>query len=519
MSEVPRPASEPGPAGLLRFKDGSLCRPDAYERRYSTLGSGLRARDEDDIRTETERDRGRLSYSPYLRRLAGVTQVTSPDLTATRMHSRASHTYKVATIAREIAEFVVRRAAEDERVAEIVSDAGGLDVTACEAAGLAHDLGHPPFGHAGEEQLNRLLRQDGLLDGFEGNAQSFRIVTRLELRAAGVRGLALTNVTLAAIQKYPFTRQPGKSKFGAYASDAEPLESCRRGVLEEEWGNRRQTLEASVMDLADDIAYAVHDLEDFCGAGAIDLRFPIAALKYLKERPPKDITAVKDNPFSEMGKKLAEDYEGLFDPDVYRTELGNVHELLQDQFPDITSADSIDYQANLRRELASLVGYFFARIEIREVPRFADGPQISLDVSAWHRLQALKVITRGYLVSSPRVGLIQKGQTAAMATLYHETKNWLASAPDPKTVPPELNDFLGVADLTVPKRPKPDERTTPETQPDINNLYEPMPVQGEYLRAICDYICGMSDSEALLRSQWFAGTEIPGMSALGVAPN
>ncbi|MFK4729487.1 dNTP triphosphohydrolase [Agromyces mediolanus] len=504
----------------MRFKDGSLCREDAYERRYSTLGNGLRERDEGDVRTETERDRGRLSYSPYLRRLAGVTQVTSPDLTATRMHSRASHTYKVATIAREIAEYVVRRADEEPRVAEIIRRAGGLDVTACEAAGLAHDLGHPPFGHAGEEQLNRLLRLDGLLDGFEGNAQSFRIVTRLELRATGVRGLSLTNVTLAAIQKYPFTRQPGKSKFGAYATEVGELESCRRGVLDADWDNGRQTLEASVMDLADDIAYAVHDLEDFCGAGAIDLRFPIAALGAMELLPPDaDVTAVKGNPFSAMGKKLAADYRGLFDPEVYRTELGNVFELLTDQFPDITSSDGIDYQANLRRELASLVGYFFARIDIREEPRFEGGPQISLDVDAWHRLQALKVITREYLVSSPRVGLIQKGQTAAMASLYAEAKSWLESAPDPKTIPPELHDFLGVADQKVPERPKPERRTAPETLAEVEALYAAMVLGDEHLRAICDYICGMSDSEALLRSQWFAGTEIPGMSALGVMPN
>lgn len=127
--------------GLEYLADGSLVAPDRRMSRYER-GVQSRPSEDKDLRTEAERDRGRIAYSPFLRRLAGVTQVTSPDLSSTRMHSRASHTHKVATIAREIAENIVRRASVDSGVADVIRTAGGLDVTACEAAGLAHDLGH-----------------------------------------------------------------------------------------------------------------------------------------------------------------------------------------------------------------------------------------------------------------------------------------------------------------------------------------------------------------------------------------
>lgn len=499
-----------------------MFRIDAYDERYARSGKPT-TRDEIDYRTETERDRGRLSYSPYLRRLAGVTQVTSPDLTSTRMHSRASHTHKVASIAREIAEHVVRRAWDEPDTAAVIASAGGLDISACEAAGLAHDLGHPPFGHAGEAQLNRLLRSAGVLDGFEGNAQSFRIVTSLELRAVGVRGLDLTNVTLAAIQKYPYGRQPRKDKFGAYVTELDALEACRRAVMGDAWDSPQQSLEASVMDLADDIAYAVHDLEDFAGAGAIDIRFPIVAIEGLLLEmdglePGEAPRVIPDNPFSTQGAKLASEYAGLFDYALYETELENVQDLLISQFPDVTGVNSIEYVATVRKELSSLIGFFFASIVVLDEPYTVNGPRITLNPPAWHRLQVLKVITREYLVRSPKMGLIQQGQTAAITTLVNSLAAWLRSGPLEATIPPELLDFASeVALVGIPKRPKRLAGDAGEETPEeIAESYDDLPLAEEHWRAIVDYVCGMSDSEALLRSQWLSGTEIPGMSALGV---
>jgi dGTPase len=133
-----------------------------------------------------------------------------------------------------------------------------------EAACLAHDLGHPPFGHLGEEVLDELMRSDRGSDpeGFEGNAQTFRVLTKLALRFDECHGLDLTRATLSSCLKYPWIRDTAdpkkKRKCGAYQSEREDLEFARLGCDSE-----FKTAEAELMDWADDIAYSVHDLEDF----------------------------------------------------------------------------------------------------------------------------------------------------------------------------------------------------------------------------------------------------------------
>ena len=174
----------------------------------------------------------------------------------------------MAQVGRRIAERLVT--AEN---AELIEKLGGLHPSVVQAAGMAHDLGHPPFGHIAEEELNAALRKSGEKDGYEGNAQSFRLVTRLEIRDSGTDdgaiGLNLTRATLNAILKYPILRPRSAGvhpKFGAYRSEKEQFEFAREGSV----GTRR-SLEAEIMDWADDITYAVHDLEDFYRAGKIPL--------------------------------------------------------------------------------------------------------------------------------------------------------------------------------------------------------------------------------------------------------
>jgi dGTPase len=496
---------------MWRLRDGSLVDPARCEERYARH-LGAKGRSSRDQRTETERDRGRISYSPFLRRLAGVTQVTSPDLTATRMHSRASHSYKVATVAREIAENLVRRAMNSSRVAEVIRAQGGLDVSACEAAGLAHDMGHPPFGHAGEQRLDAKLRQASkekslptLEEGFEGNAQSFRIVSFLDLKDPRSRGLDLTNVTLAAIQKYPHLRKTGSSKFGAYESEALALRRCREAVV----GHRKtaktaQSLEASVMDLADDIAYAVHDLEDFCGSGAIDIRIPIddleKALRAHKVASSFNDKAT-DDPFTQLALELKTKYNRFFDEAEMLDALGWTHDLLKFRFPSLTRAHSEEYLASIRAELSDVVSDFFAAVQIKGTAPYTGGPLIYLSRLQWHRLQCLKRITRGYLVSSPKMGIVQRAQTESIDRLFDGLASWLSQYPDKNTVPSELKDFIEANGDVVPARGA--------GSPDKALL------SAEHYRSIVDYICGMSDSEAAMRSQWVSGGEVPVLAGLG----
>lgn len=214
-----------------------------------------------DPRAPAKRDRDRLLYSNALRRLAGVTQVVSPS-EGVVVHNRLTHTLKVAQIARRLSERLVSETDE-----ELVAAAGGLDPEVAEAASLAHDLGHPPFGHIGETELNQLVT-DGKKDeeGYEGNAQSFRIVTRLAVRSNEHAGLNLTRATLNAILKYPWlhANRPN-NKWGAYSTEKDEFFWVRAADGE------FRSLEADIMDWSDDITYAVHDVDDFYRAGIVPL--------------------------------------------------------------------------------------------------------------------------------------------------------------------------------------------------------------------------------------------------------
>ena len=116
-----------------------------------------------------------------------------------------------------------------QKQSRLADEIGGVDPDVVEAACLAHDLGHPPFGHNAEEVLKKIAGKT--LDGFEGNAQSFRIVTKLAFKSPDHRGLDLTRATLGAILKYPWFRGENRKlpkKWGAYKSERRDFNHARK---------------------------------------------------------------------------------------------------------------------------------------------------------------------------------------------------------------------------------------------------------------------------------------------------
>jgi dGTPase len=384
-----------------------------------------------DHRKSFQVDRDRILYSSAFRRLAQVTQVVTAQ-EGHVFHNRLTHSLKVAQVARRLAEKLI------SEQPDIAKKIGGIDPDVVEAAALAHDLGHPPFGHTAEEELDACATKEGLTDGFEGNAQSFRILTRLAIHRIDYYGLNLTRATLNAVLKYPWQRShlaqsKRARKYSVYNLDQEAFSFTRLGKCDcasasqqpdysrrNEFAESRaqtkrdlssngdkqptdlQSIEASIMDFADDITYSVHDLEDFYLAGLIPLellatdRDELARFttEWLREFPDNRVAkVVKDNPHR------------------FQNFLNATYNLKGQYRP-----GSFEQKAQIKRISSQLIQTYIHSVKLSVEYGDRGHLQYSLDKEA--ELKFLQRIVWSYVISNPRLATQRYGQKKIIRTLF-----------------------------------------------------------------------------------------------------
>lgn len=339
------------------------------------------------VRSPFARDRARVLHSAALRRLAAKTQVMvagQADFPRTRL----THTLEVAQIARELGEAL------------------GCDPDVVEVAGLAHDLGHPPFGHNGEEELDRLAASIG---GFEGNAQTLRVLARLEAKVYDAEidrsvGLNLTRACLDASCKYPWPRGEGgrgqESKFGYYADDADVFHWLREGAPA-----GRTCMEEQVMDWSDDVAYSVHDVEDAVHVGLIEPAW-------------LDDDAVRD--------ELVAVAHDRYLPHASGDELHHAIDRLRslDYWPQGFTGSHRD-MVELKRFTSYLIGRFCVTAQIATQMAFGDGPltrygaELVVPDEVRQEVAVMKAITVKYVMQREGAEAEYARQREMIAELVH----------------------------------------------------------------------------------------------------
>jgi len=410
-------------------------------------------------------------YSAQFARLVEIAQVISPEHGYV-FHNRLTHSLKVAQIARRIAQHI---AAENKTERSISAELPDV----VEAAALAHDLGHPPFGHATEVELNDLVRDAGLKDGFEGNAQSFRIITRLAasdaltLKNAGkddehedsVPGLNWTRQCLDSVLKYPWgfgENDQYPKKWGFYESEREIFDWVSRNQPK-----LRRSLGAEIIDWADDITYAIHDLLDFFRSGKI----PIDRLKTDKMEYFRFFNGIL-NRRPEWEKEEAE----------YAVALSN---LIADFpfYPERRFRDSNENHMRLQLFATGLIRPFVQAITYIPGPKASD-PIARIDPLARRQVDLLKQFTWHYIILNQDLALPQAGQRKAVRTVFR-TLLLAARRRDVHFFPALTQDFLNTNEVW-------------DSITGVKSLNE--------VRLVADYIAGMTEKELMRVYRAMEGT-------------
>ena len=410
-----------------------------------------------DDRDDFQRDCDIVLYSSALQRLSTTTQVVSGE-SGQVFHNRLTHTLQVAQVGRRLAEKLILKQPEHAKHHRINPDV-------VEAACLAHDLGHPPFGHLAEEVLNRLNGPD--FQGFEGNAQSFRILAELAFRDNRFDGLNLTDRTLRAILKYPstFSGRPEakKKKWGAYDSESPAFEFA---VGQSGTGPSDRSAEAELMDWADDLTYAIHDAEDFYRAGLIPLHLllpPGPGSRSSAERE-RFLKYVSDN------RTKVEEFRGVSDADLDDIfgELLFTHFKLTGPYEG-TRND----RARIRLFTSLLVGRYINGLTLADPG--AAGINVVVDSQFRLQIALLKQLTWYYVIEGPGLAIQQQAHKQVIRYLFNVFMQEIRRSPS-RLLPPYYRERLAKAGEVTARR-----------------------------RVVVDLIAGMTEAQALMAYQRMNG--------------
>lgn len=367
-------------------------------------------------RSQSQRDYDRILYSSAFQRLGAITQVTAREV-GRPFHTRLTHTLKVAQVGRRSAERLKNMLKDGELEGSAAALVGVLDVDATEAAALGHDIGHPPFGHLAETVLNDAAREAG---GFEGNAQSFRVLARLALRAP-YEGLDLSRRTLNGVLKYPwpvsYEHHKRGRKWGVYSSDEDAFDDVRAFSV-----GRERSIEACLMDWADDITYAVHDLDDFTRAGLI----------------PLDQLASDPRERERLAERLQQNRrEGDPDPGAL---LGALYDALRHVDLQGTYDDRVMQRVGLRSLGSMLITQYIDALSV--VPVDDKHAAIQINPEARLQVEALKQLTWEYVIRRPSLAVIQHGQAHVVRRLWNWYREAAEDKGDRRLIPPQYQTRL-----------------------------------------------------------------------------
>ena len=488
-------------------------------------------------------DLERIRFSSYFARLSDVTQVVPRSGVGPVMHNRLTHSLKVSAVARVIAAQLaghearhrahLRGERDDDPTGAIIARLGGCDTVVAQAAAHAHDLGHPPFGHLGERVLDRVARERlGLAEGFEGNAQSFRILTQLDTLGRDFPGLNLTAATRAATLKYPWTRASwigvteaqrpvaerprgvgadaahGAEKFSAYALDAREMETALAAFPHISAG--MQTVECAVMDLADDIAYAVHDLDDFTRAGVLqqaavagEFRAWLADLSRFAHMAPEELAGsgalrVPGHALEQLWRRLALKDAWIADREAFTAAVRRVSAEVGDALLEVPYDGGIDSERAVSDFTRRWIEHLRTSIVVEERPHVRSG-YVRLDQQAWHEVMVLKFVHAHFVLERPELGQPQRGQARVIADLALGFDAWLADPIDAPRAPRRLLEWVddAVAASFELRRERPDLLSGDTSDAGLRR-------QGR-TRAILDYVASLTDQQALTTHRELTG--------------